>query len=738
MFAPPPIQLTRAQIEQLKIEAEARAQEREAKKQAKRKSTESAESLKKTESRNSLKKTKSPSSLSRTESHSPSPFRKNRLFGRNSKLIVSQPIAQAVPATSNSPRQQERNSDEAAKRSVEEMGYSPVPFGEQPRRAPEPPKRPARPPSEVSLPPVRSPVPPEQTRRVELRTPSNSPPPVPEKSPRRRSSASRRPQPIELNRTQPSLSGSPLSEAVSRLSLDEKGSIPDKRPFHPPRSLTAPATAGRRASGSTVKSSVSRGAQPLPAVRSGKVDKAPGKRASAADTIKAALLDIEAIAPKLPRRATEGSIVPVKVSISPSESQLPWKRRRKGETMSMLLDSGFFPGGMLTVETKNLSNRTVHIKLPPPLSLIDKDLPDTPNSILQTPTELYHSPPRGPLPKTKRKVAAPRRSPLSQLSNTNVKANGGDPVEDISPSRLSSIPELTGTSENSPLSSGVTTPVATQIHLRGGSVITVTPPELTAWQRHIYVQGPIKLPKPAILPRKDSVATLEAFQEAIDQVYQDALTISRRRSDDATVEDICEWFDDFGFQDIGFEGDMLVVDEINVDEVDEMMELDEVDSQEVERFSTPPPEQVASPIEMVVAKEVIAQEAIETLPKPLMPPVETEETLRARGIARLSQQGRKESLTLSRLEPVIPITPAPELSMLATEVRREDEEMLDQIVDSGGMDWDDVEELDEQPAWAAPTRPDKSRGFNKGLMKRERRNPVTKMRRLMATASAIL
>ncbi|KAK4545651.1 hypothetical protein LTR36_002604 [Oleoguttula mirabilis] len=738
MFAPPPIQLSRAQIEQLKLEAEARAREREEKKQAKRKSTESGGSG------DSLKKIESHGSLQRTESHSPNPFRRNRLFGRSSKLRVSQPIAQPAREPAASPRHQKQGSDEAAKRDSEERQYSSVPFGEQPRRAPEPPKRPARPSSGLSLFPIGSPVPSERFGEVELRTPSNSPPPVPEKSPRRRSSASRRSQPVQPVEKQPSLPEASVSEALAKLSIDDDGGSPDGKAPHPPQPSTASAVVGRRNSGSTLKTSPTKTSP----TRTGAVDKVPGKRASATAAIRAAFLDAEGIAAKSPRRATEGSITPANVSTTPAEVQLPWKRRKKGETMSMLLDSGFFPGGMLTVDTKNISSRTIHVKLPPPLSLIDKDLPDTPDSILATPTELYHSAPRGPLPKTKRKVAAPRRSPLAPLSKTSVKANGGERAADISPTRLSSIPELAGTSENSPLSSGVNTPVATQIHLRGGSVITVTPPELTAWQRHIYVQGPIKLPKPAILPRKNSVATLEAFQEAIDQVYQDALTIPRRRSDDAIVEDICEWFDDFGFEDIGFEGDMLAVDEINVDEVDEMMELDEVDSQGGERFSTPPPEQVASPIEKVVAKEVIEQEAVETsgpmpFPKRTMPPVETEETLRARGIARLSQQARKESLTLSRLEAVIPITPAPETSMLATEVRREDEKMLDQIVDhggmdQGGMDWDEVEELDEQPAWSAPTIPNNHRGFNKRLLKKDTRNPVTKMRRLMATASAIL
>lgn len=275
----------------------------------------------------------------------------------------------------------------------------------------------------------------------------------------------------------------------------------------------------------------------------------------------------------------------------------------------------------------------------------------------------------------------------------------------------------------------------------------MTPPELTAWQKHAYIQRPIKLPTPAILPRKNSVASLDPFQDAIDRVYQHALTVPRRRSDDAVVEDICEWFDEFGFEDVSYQGDVIMVDELNIDEV---LELDETDSQEIERFSTPPLDSTLSLLEKAVAKEVVEMAKSNPFPRPPIPPVENEETLRAKGIARLSQHStassssRKESMTLARQPSIVAFTPVPEHGMLAAashlpEAERNDG-MQRSLVDRGGFDWDDdVEEIAEQPTWVAPAiAARKKHALHRAAASKETRNPVVKMRRLMATASAIL
>ncbi|KAK6399248.1 hypothetical protein LTR81_025364 [Elasticomyces elasticus] len=436
------------------------------------------------------------------------------------------------------------------------------------------------------------------------------------------------------------------------------------------------------------------------------------------------LLELNYPGLKQSRRATEPAVNASAANENEATAEEPWKRRRKDEETK--------------THKKNL-NISTHARLPLPLSLQDKDLPTTPNSITSTPTEMYQSGPRSALPPVprSRKPRKQKRSPLAPIAPTNAKSNSGSRSAEVSPGRLSAIPELASISENTPPLSGATTPVATLIHLRGGSIVT-TPPELTAWQKHVYIQGPIKLPTPAILPRKNSVASLEPFQVAIDMVYQHALVVPRRRSDDAVVEDICEWLDEFGFEDISYQGDVLMIEDFTVDEVEEM---DETGSHEIERFSTPPLEPVASPLEKAVAKEVVAM----SKPDPVFTtPVETEEALRARGIARLSQHSsanRKESLTLARQESIVPFAPIPEHSALAASKISDPtpaEPTRNPRIDQGGMDWDDdVEEMDEQPTWVAPAMARKKQ-LNRGLSTQETRNPVKKMRRLMATASAIL
>lgn len=429
--------------------------------------------------------------------------------------------------------------------------------------------------------------------------------------------------------------------------------------------------------------------------------------------------------------------------------QMPWRRKRKGETMSMLIDDGFFPVQELIYKNRRPTSANFRLSGPSPLSLIFKDLPTTPTSIVGTPTEMYQMGPR-------RLQAAIRnrnlngnasRSPLSQVSTFSAKADSSpvaSPGEEISPSRLQAIPEDPGMSENSPRHSGVSTPVATEIHLRSGSIITVCPPELTAWQRSVYIQGPIKLPKPIVVPSKNSIATLEPFQEAIDQIYQDALSIPRRRSDDAIVDDFCKFFDEFGFEEISFAGDQLETADIDVDEVQEL----EIDSgEEPQRYSTPPLEaDLASPIEKVFAAKIVVQSMMvpQPVPKPVIPPADSIEFLRVKGITRLSQSaavhaGKRKDLESWSPEQVLPLLPLPESDSIPPPSQEEYAvEEDDQFADSG-FDWDDdVEETDARSSWLGPAAVQKNHALNRGLSGREARNPVAKMRRLVQTASAIL
>lgn len=413
---------------------------------------------------------------------------------------------------------------------------------------------------------------------------------------------------------------------------------------------------------------------------------------------------------------------------SPTSLAPPKQRKIKGEAMAMLQTTGFFSG----IKTTQIVSAT---------SFLDKELPETPNSIVPTPTELYQPSRNSLLAARNRSLSggSVSRSPLSVVGETDAKANSSldatlyFPGEDLSPHRLTTIMENRPLSENSPPASGTTTPTATQIHLRGGSVVTVTPPELTAWQRSIYVQGPIRLPKPVILPRKNSVASMEPFQEAIDRVYQSALFVPRRRSDDAIVDDICEFFDDFGFEDAECEGGLLAVEPEEVNEIEEMDVDGENDTTgiETERFTTPPgfPQHGdLSPIEKVVAKDVV-QTTMTKPPPPViaeppepLPPVNNEETLRARGIARLAQRAAEKSSQISRPTPdkanpaimsegqsaMLPLLPPPEESMLDAVLEASQNGENDWFVegDVGGMDWDDDDDVEEadgaswmNPAW---------------------------------------
>lgn len=488
-----------------------------------------------------------------------------------------------------------------------------------------------------------------------------------------------------------------------------------------------------------------------------------GRRASAAANVRVAVSNMEqmkASAPsRPPRRATDSALHSRPTPLPPSVGdELSWKRRQKGETMSMLLNDGFFPVQEYIYSNKN-PNISIKVPFPtPPLTLLHTDLPDTPSSIVPTPTELYRpsSTNTGRPADRQRKTGLKRRSPLAPLSVTDAKTNNGARLpplgldSDLSPSRLSAIPEGSTVSENTPpgSASGMSTPLATKIHLRGGSVITLSPPELTAWKRTYYLQGPIELPKPTIMPRKGSTASMDAFQEVVDQVYQEALNIPRRRSDDQVFDDICEFFDDFGFEEMKFGGDVLGILDVKPDDMEEITEeVEEMGADEVERFATPPHEIDPSPVEKVVAKEIIEHTIVP-------PPVKTEETLRARGIARLSggappsptTSSRRASLT-SRTDPTaLPLFPVPETTMLdlpplpSAGKSREDGRMHDRTAAKldQGFDWDDdVEELDALSSWVAPAALQKDR-MQRGLSIRESKNPVKRVRRFVATASAIL
>ncbi|WPA97172.1 uncharacterized protein RHO25_001781 [Cercospora beticola] len=395
--------------------------------------------------------------------------------------------------------------------------------------------------------------------------------------------------------------------------------------------------------------------------------------------------------------------------------------------------------------SRSRSSQPPRVNLPPRLSFIEKDLPGTPNMLPRTPTELLPrtpTTPKDPELLKSRRSGIIGRSPLSQVSLNHGQAKDtGDPV--LHASGLNAISEDSINNENMPAGVSPAIPTATQIHLRGGSVVTVTPPELTAWRRTCYLHGPIKLPKPAIAPRKNSVASLEAFQDVVDDLYQHSLAIPRRESDDAVSEDICDFFDDFGFDPVSFGGDILAKPVVQLDMVHE-----EEDESDVE----------ASPIEVVIAKEVL--ESMNRLRSDNAPtvlkPLETSETLRARGIARLSRasaksatsdnaKGRKESFSAGRPERVLQsiLLPTPEAgdfgsgsprlqpsrNASGTASMRPTPIITDRVLDE-----DDIQEMSVTPAWVSPAAAPKT-SLSKGMSTRRPRNPLDRIRRVVATAS---
>lgn len=296
-------------------------------------------------------------------------------------------------------------------------------------------------------------------------------------------------------------------------------------------------------------------------------------------------------------------------NIKPANSVLPWRRKKRGETMSMLLDAGFFPVNEYIYNEKQRPGRHPS-KKGKALSILVSDLPSSPLSIVGTPTEFYHrglpNSPRRHIRGNTRRSFAPRRRHITQLNGptspttprTAIIANAlalsplsppkspsfsmspltpskslfaltGAPASPVSPPErspgiLEVIHEDTDGADNPQSSTPVIeedslllteepediepdAPVKTEIHLNSGTVLTVCPPELTAWTKNTYIQGPIQLPTPILAPRKDSVASLAPFQTAVDQIYDQALQVPRRGSEDQTVDDLLEWYDTWNF-----------------------------------------------------------------------------------------------------------------------------------------------------------------------------------------------
>ena len=121
-----------------------------------------------------------------------------------------------------------------------------------------------------------------------------------------------------------------------------------------------------------------------------------------------------------------------------------------------------------------------------------------------------------------------------------------------SESRIETIPSSMTLSQNR--ASDITT-----LPLRSGSVLTVVHPEQTAWQRSIYIQGPIKLPRSNAIARKESFASM-ASMYALQATERDwdgrNSTVFRKSTEDEIVDNTIEFFESLGVRPEFHESDM--------------------------------------------------------------------------------------------------------------------------------------------------------------------------------------
>ncbi|KAG9594647.1 hypothetical protein KCU77_g4302, partial [Aureobasidium melanogenum] len=340
--------------------------------------------------------------------------------------------------------------------------------------------------------------------------------------------------------------------------------------------------------------------------------------------------------------------IPVKPVLKKASSVMPWRKKARGETMSMLLESGFFPVQEFIYEKKETSpsttTRSPSKRNQLALNILVKDLPtDRPSSILNTPTNFYQ---QGHLSLRRRSTRNNHRRSLgtrrriltaasvssSQISPTMVTHQTviAPPLSPTSPTTpttpTKALAALTGSSEKSPKSGqpspgilevipedgGVTTAIGTtsspishtsmrtipeapalpdaagsEIHFSSGTVLMVKTPESTAWRRSIYIQGPIKLPTPAVVPRKGSIATLDPFQDVLGNV-----AIPRHKSEDTTIDDICEWYDTWNHDPVSFALDEFTLTDTELANTWAMNPLSEKPESPIDhsvRFPSPAP-----------------------------------------------------------------------------------------------------------------------------------------------------
>ncbi|KAI4766522.1 hypothetical protein E4T52_01189 [Aureobasidium sp. EXF-3400] len=359
-------------------------------------------------------------------------------------------------------------------------------------------------------------------------------------------------------------------------------------------------------------------------------------------------------------------------------SVMPWRKRARGETMSMLLDSGFFPVQEFIYEKNDTppssATRSPSKRNQLALNILVKDLPtDRPSSIVNTPTNFYqqgHTSLRRSTRSTQRRSLGPRRRVLTAASVSSSQASPitvtqktvttplhspTSPTTPLTPTKalaaltagmllppspgaddspksgqpspgiLEVIPEDNGgttahsimspISHNSvrsiPEAPALPDATGSEIHLSSGTVLMVKTPESTAWRRSVYIQGPIKLPTPAVVPRKGSIATLDPFQDVLSNT-----PIPRRKSEDTCLDDICDWYDTWNYCPVSFAGDEFTLDAAHLVNEYAMLPLTEEPENAIDHtMRSPSP---APPLAKQVAAAMLRPDTTAIKPRPRM------------------------------------------------------------------------------------------------------------------------
>lgn len=139
-----------------------------------------------------------------------------------------------------------------------------------------------------------------------------------------------------------------------------------------------------------------------------------------------------------------------------------------------------------------------------------------------------------------------QRRALESIDANEIKKDRS-PARSVSSEPACSSQALSGGNNALGLSNVQGISIPTSIHLRTGSVVTFILPEHTPWQRSVYLNGPIRLDDLHTRSRKTSLANMDMFAGAVETF--EGTNMQRRSSDDAAMDDIVDFFEDFAVRD---------------------------------------------------------------------------------------------------------------------------------------------------------------------------------------------